>query len=440
MKKKFKFKFKVEKPFKDKRGWIKTILDGKFYSCVEIYSKKGSVRANHYHPVQEQKCLLVKGQFISIYKNLLNDKSPKITHIVNEGDLIVTKPNVAHAMIFTKDSIFLNLVRGEREHKNYGITHTLPYKLVDENEKDLLLSIYKYECRCCGSKKLKRVISLGHQPLANNLNDKIDQKQELYPLEMNVCEDCFNCQLSVAVDSKKMFSNYLYQSSTTKSFKSHFKEAAEKYIKEFNLNQNDAYIIDVGSNDGIGLKPFKDKGFKKLLGIEPAKNLSVLANKNGINTYNGFLTKEILNKVDKDADLILASNVFAHADNLKSMAKCMLQLLKKDGILVIEVQYLLNTLKDLTFDNIYHEHYNYWSLTSLKNFFDQFDAKIFRAERIETHGGSLRIYVKKDKNVNIEKSVKELLKIEEEFGIKNYKTYQNFAKKIYEIKNNVRKV
>ena len=432
--------FRGEKEFIDDRGKISNYELSEPVNLIGyIESKKGTIRANHYHPVQEQKCLLVKGQFISIYKNLLNDKSPKITHIVNEGDLIVTKPNVAHAMIFTKDSIFLNLVRGEREHKNYGITHTLPYKLVDENEKDLLLSIYKYECRCCGSKKLKRVISLGHQPLANNLNDKIDQKQELYPLEMNVCEDCFNCQLSVAVDSKKMFSNYLYQSSTTKSFKSHFKEAAEKYIKEFNLNQNDAYIIDVGSNDGIGLKPFKDKGFKKLLGIEPAKNLSVLANKNGINTYNGFLTKEILNKVDKDADLILASNVFAHADNLKSMAKCMLQLLKKDGILVIEVQYLLNTLKDLTFDNIYHEHANYWSLTCLEKFFGNLNCKIFKAEKINTHGGSIRVYISKNNSVEKNLSVQKLLDEEEKFGLKNVATYYDFGKKIELLKKKVNK-
>ena len=82
------------------------------------------MRANHFHPIQEQKCLLVKGKFISIYKDLLNKNQNRITHVVQEGDLIVTKPNAAHAMVFAKDSIFLNLVRGEREHKNYGITHT----------------------------------------------------------------------------------------------------------------------------------------------------------------------------------------------------------------------------------------------------------------------------------------------------------------------------
>ena len=88
----------------------------------------------------------------------------------------------------------------------------------------------------------------------------------------------------------------------------------------------------------------------------------------------------------------------------------MFKFLNKKGTIIIEVQYLMNTLKDLTFDNIYHEHYNYWSLTSLINFFKQFDAKIFKAEKINTHGGSIRIYIKKDKKVKIEKSVKKMLK------------------------------
>ena len=87
------------------------------------------------------------------------------------------------------------------------------------------------------------------------------EKAQTFPLELNVCEECFNCQLSVAINSAEMFSNYLYQSSTTKTFREHFELAAKKYVKEFNLDK-DAYIIDVGSNDGVGLKPFVDLGFK----------------------------------------------------------------------------------------------------------------------------------------------------------------------------------
>ena len=95
--------------------------------------------------------------------------------------------------------------------------------------------------------------------------------------------------------------------------------------------------------------------------------------------------------------------MFAHSDKLKEMAECMLKLLSKNGTIIIEVQYLMNTLKDLTFDNIYHEHYNYWSLTSLVNFFKQFNAKIVKSERIDTHGGSIRIYLKKVKKLKLKK-------------------------------------
>ncbi len=403
-----------------------------------IDSKKGTIRANHYHPQQEQKCLFTKGQIIEVYKDLINPNSPKITQVINEGQLSVIKPNVAHTMVFTKDTTFLNLVRGERDHDKYGITHTVKHEFVDEKEKNLLLKYYKFECRSCGNNNLKRVVSLGYQPLANNLLNKSNENCELYPLEMNYCEQCHNCQLSVSVDPKKMFSNYLYTSSTSKSFRDHFIKAAKSYSKELKLNKKKSIIIDVGSNDGVALKPFIQMGFKNILGIEPAKNLAKLANKNKIKTFNGFLEKQNLKKIKKkNVSLILASNVFAHSDKLKEMAECMIELLSVKGTIIIEVQYLLKTLKDLTFDNIYHEHYNYWSLTSLINFFKQFNVKIVKAEEVDTHGGSIRVYIKKDKTAKIQNSVKNILKNEVKFGIKNYKTYQIFGKKIYEIRKNV---
>ena len=402
-----------------------------------IESKKGTIRANHYHPQQEQKCLFTKGQIIEIFQDIINPNAPKITQVVNAGQLSIIKPNVAHTMLFTKDTTFLNLVRGERNHENYGITHTIKHVFVDEKEKKLLLECYKFDCRSCGNINLKRVVSLGYQPLANNLINKKEEKCDLYPLEVNYCNKCHNCQLSVAVDPKKMFSNYLYTSSTSKVFRNHFIDAAKRYSKDLKLNKKKSYIIDIGSNDGVALKPFLDMGFKNVLGIEPAKNLAKQANKNKIKTFNGFLEKKNINKIKKNADLILASNVFAHSDKLKEMAECMLRLLSKNGTIIIEVQYLMNTLKDLTFDNIYHEHYNYWSLTSLVYFFNQFEAKIFRSEKIDTHGGSIRVYIKKNKQIKIEQSVKKMLKEEESFGIKDFRTYKKFADKVYKIKENV---
>ena len=429
-----------ENLFEDKRGFISNHeLTEPINLIGLIESKKGTIRANHYHPQQEQKCLFTKGQIIEIFQDIINPNSPKITQVVNAGQLSVIKPNVAHTMVFTKDTTFLNLVRGERDHENYGITHTIKHVFVDEKEKNLLLKYYKFECRSCGNSDLKRVVSLGYQPLANNLLKKEKEKCELYPLEVNYCSKCHNCQLSVSVDPKKMFSNYLYTSSTSKVFRNHFVNAANKYFKDLKLNKKKSYIIDIGSNDGVALKPFLDLGFKKVLGIEPAKNLAKLANKNKIKTFNGFLEKKNLNKIKKNADLILASNVFAHSDKLREMAECMFKLLSKKGTIIIEVQYLMNTLKDLTFDNIYHEHYNYWSLTSLINFFKQFEAKIIKVERVNTHGGSLRVYIKKDKKAKIENNVKQMLLEEENFGIKKFETYKKFGEKVYKIRENVRK-
>ncbi|MAH90077.1 MAG: hypothetical protein CMI78_02430 [Candidatus Pelagibacter sp.] len=429
---------KGENEFVDKRGKISNHeLTEPINLIGLINSKKGTIRANHYHPQQEQKCLFTKGQIIEVFQDIINPGSPKITQVVNEGQLSIIKPNVAHTMVFTKDTTFLNLVRGDREHDNYGITHTIKHVFVDEDEKKLLMGSYKFECRSCGNTNLKRVVSLGYQPLANNLLKNKNEKSELYPLEMNYCDHCYNCQLSVAVDPKKMFSNYLYTSSTSKIFRDHFVKAAISYIKQLKLKPKKSYIIDVGSNDGVALKPFKDLNFKNILGIEPAKNLAKIANKNKIKTFNGFLNKKNTKKIKKGANLILASNVFAHSDNLKEMADCMFKLLDKKGVIIIEVQYLLNTLKDVTFDNIYHEHYNYWSLTSLNNFFKQLNATIFRSEKINTHGGSIRIYVSKEKNKKIDSSVKKLLEEEKKFGITKFKTYENFGKKVYEIRDNI---
>ena len=421
--------------FFDKRGKIENYkLSEKINLVATITSKPNTLRSNHYHPIQQQKCLLIKGQYISIYKNLKIKNSPRITHVVNEGDLVTTKPLVAHTMVFIKDSIFLNLVNGEREHKNYGKTHTIPYELVNKEEKNFLFASYKFECRVCGSKKLKRIISLGFQPHANNLSNK-KNSNKTYPLELNLCVECRNVQLSIIPNFNTLFSKYFYKSSVSNSFSKHFFNAAEDYISEFNLKKS-SFIVDIGSNDGVGLIPFKTKGFKNLLGIEPAHNLAKESRKKGLKILNEFLTKNTLNKISKKADLILASNVFAHADNLMEMGVCMNKLLSKNGKIVIEVQYLPRMLKDLSFDNIYHEHVNYWSLTTLINFFFRMKCSVYKAELINTHGGSIRIYVSKNKKIKKDKSINKILLDEKKFGITNFQNFNIFEKNILSIKDN----
>ena len=428
---------KGEDNFIDSRGKINN------YELTEpinliglITSKKGSVRANHYHPQQEQKCLFIDGQTIEVVKDRLIPNSNKITNVVRGGETSIIKPNVSHAMIFSQDTTFLNLVRGERDHDKFGISHTIKDVIVTDNEKKDLLNYYKFECRSCENKDLKRVVSLGYQPLANNLLKKKGEKYETYPLEINFCEKCYNCQLSVAVDPKKMFENYLYRSSTSKIFLKHFEKGANKFIEKLKLKPEKSYIIDIGSNDGAGLKPFKELGFKNILGIEPAKNLSKIANKNKIKTFNGFLNQANLKFIKKDADLILASNVFAHSDTLEEMANCMKKLLKKDGTIIIEVQHLLRTIFDLSFDNIYHEHYNYWSLLSLQTFLKKVNLIIYNVEKVNTHGGSIRVFVTKKNQIKINENVDKMIKEEKRRGLDKFKTYQKFGLKIYEMKNN----
>jgi nucleoside-diphosphate-sugar epimerase/SAM-dependent methyltransferase/quercetin dioxygenase-like cupin family protein len=400
-----------------------------------IESKKGSVRANHYHPIQEQKCLLIKGKYISVIKDLADPKAQIKTQLIQEGDIAIIKPNVAHTMVFLEDSIFLNLVRGEREHENYGITHTIPYILVDEKFRTELMENYSSIDRSSGSEDLKPVISLGLSPLANNLLDSLDQEDELYPLEMMYCPESHNCQLSYVVPAGKMFDHYLYVSSTAKSFRDHFEQAAEQYINEFNLT-SDSLVLDIGSNDGIALKPLQDKGIK-VLGIEPAKNIAELATANGINTLNEYFTDETVSKLESKADLITASNVFAHADKLDSIAHAAFNALKENGTFVVEVQYLLDTIKDLTFDNIYHEHTNYWSVTSINNFFNRLGYNVYKVEHINTHGGSIRVYV--NRGGEVQPSVAEFLQNESDFGLTDYKTYLDFAKRVEAAKTNVNK-
>jgi len=427
------------KEFIDSRGRINNYeLTEPINLIGYIESKKGTVRANHYHPIQEQKCLLVKGQYISVIKDLSVPNAPIETRVINEGDIAIIKPNVAHAMVFTEDSVFLNLVRGEREHENYGVTHTIPYKLVDDAFKNILLNNYVTSCRSCKNKHLNRMISLGLSPLANNLKDNLNQFVDMFPLEVNYCSNCHNCQLSVSVPSEKMFDNYLYVSSTASSFRKHFEEAAINYINKFKLDKNDL-VVDIGSNDGIALKPLMENNIK-VIGVEPAKNIAKLANDTNIFTINSYfdsdVTKTILNKYGK-AKIVTASNVFAHSPNLKEIALNALDLLTDDGVFIIEVQYLMDTIKDLTFDNIYHEHVNYWSVTSLKNFFESIGALIIDVEHINTHGGSIRVYVTKSNKQTYQQSPSVDMFVEKEkiFGLTEFSTYFNFGKDIENIKN-----
>lgn len=296
--------------------------------------------------------------------------------------------------------------------------------------------MYKKSCRTCSIENLKPVVSFGNSPLANNLLNSIEDKTELFPLEVEYCENCHNVQLNYVVPAEKLFKHYLYVSSTTKSMRDHFEKASSHYIDMFGLNHN-SLVIDIGSNDGVALKPFKEKNIK-VLGIEPATNIAKIAVESGIDTINDFFSNNIIDDILQKgkADIITASNVFAHADGIEEIVKTAFKTLKDDGSFIVEVQYILNTINDLTFDNVYHEHVTYWSVSSLNNFFKSLGFKLYRVEHIDTHGGSIRGFVCKNDR-EIQSSVTEFLSNEVENGLTNYTTYLDFGKRVENAKNNV---
>ena len=421
--------------FIDDRGIISNYyFDDTINMIGYVESKKGTMRGNHYHPIQTQKCLLIKGSFISITKDLSNKNSVVETRLINEGDLSTIPPYVAHTMVFLEDSIFLNLVNGEREHENYGITHTIPHKLVDEKLLNNLIDSYVRNCRVCGG-GFNHYLSLGLSPLANNLNDKKNAPNDLYPLDLNFCNQCSNSQLSVVVPPEKMFDNYFYLSSTSQQFRDHFIDIANELKSDLKL-KNTSVVVDIGSNDGIFLEPVKNLGINAI-GVEPAKNVAKIANSKKLTTLPEYFSDKTVNKIIKkhgEADVVTAFNVFAHGDGLKDILKNTEELLKKNGEFIFEIQYLLRTLKDLTFDNIYHEHVNYWCLIAILNFFEDSQMKVYKVKEVDTHGGSLRVYATKNKNKKMHKSVNQYIEIEKKNKLDKYSTYLEFAKKVEDTK------
>ena len=419
----------------DERGIISNYYFDDYLNMIGyVESKKGTQRGDHYHPIQTQKCLLIKGKYISITKDLSDENSVVETRLINSGDLSTIPPYVAHTMVFLEDSIFLNLVNGEREHDNYGVTHTIPHKLVDKKLFNNLLDSYVTSCRICGG-GFSHYLSLGLSPLANNLNDRKNTCNDVYPLDMNFCNECSNSQLSVVVPPEKMFDNYFYLSSTSQKFRDHFVNISKELKSDLKL-KNSSVVVDIGSNDGIFLDPIKNLGMVAI-GVEPAKNVAKIANSKKLTTLPEYFSHKTVSKIIKKygkADVVTAFNVFAHGDGLKEILKNTENLLKKNGEFIFEIQYLLQTLKDVTFDNIYHEHVNYWCLIAILNFFKDSEMKVYKVKEVDTHGGSLRVYTTKNKNKRIHNSVSKYIEIEKKYKLDEYSTYLKFAKKVHETK------
>ena len=294
------------------------------------------------------------------------------------------------------------------------------------------------ECRICKNEDLEIFLSLGKSPLANSFltGEDLTKEEKKYPLELVFCNDCKLVQLSYVVDPEVMFKNYVYVSSTSKTFRIHFTKMAEDISKDFNLNE-DSLVVDVGSNDGILLKGFQKCGVQTI-GVEPATNIAEIAQKNGVETINDFFDNKVANQIiDKkgNADVVTANNVFAHINDIDEVIKNVKLLLKENGIFVIEVQYLVDTIENMTFDNVYHEHLSYYTLTSLNYFFKKHGMDIFNVQRVDSHGGSLRVFIiKNSEKHEINEEVGKLLDYEKKIGVDKIDLYNKFSDKVYGVK------
>jgi SAM-dependent methyltransferase len=286
----------------------------------------------------------------------------------------------------------------------------------------------------CDSTELTKVFELTPTPPANSFvsREQLATKQTTYPLELFFCEDCAHLQLLIVVNPAELFENYIYVSGTSSGFIKHFADYATSCINTFGLSAGDL-VIDIGSNDGTLLNFFKNKQLN-ILGIDPARMIAKQASKNGLETWSEFFNKSTTKKVLKikgEASLITANNVFAHADNLVGIIENVRSLLKRDGVFVFEVSYLGAVFENTLFDTIYHEHLAYHSILPLVNFFNSNEMELFAADRVNTHGGSIRGMVQfKDGPNSINGSVQSLVEYEYGLGLNLSQTWVGYAKKI----------
>jgi|TARA_B100001996_G_scaffold208432_1_gene159873 2-polyprenyl-3-methyl-5-hydroxy-6-metoxy-1,4-benzoquinol methylase len=292
-------------------------------------------------------------------------------------------------------------------------------------------------CRLCNSKNLKKVFDLGRTPLANSyLKIEISKKLRKYPLKLNYCNNCGHLQLTHSIKPSKMFSNYLYKTNTSKKNFLHFKSYANE-IKKMFKNRN-TKILDIASNDGTFLNFFEKKKFFRL-GIDPAKNLKKLSLKKGITQIDDFFTMKKSENIKKKYgkfDIITANHVCAHVEDLNDFFNGVQNLLKDEGLFVFEISYRASVLKKNTFDTIYHEHLDYHALYPISKFVKKFNLNVVNFKTPDAQGGSLRVYVSKNKNSKNQKSIKkQILKEKKQLNLFNVSTYKKFEKKIINCKN-----
>ena len=249
------------------------------------------------------------------------------------------------------------------------------------------------KCFLCNKNKIAKFLNLGQQPLANKYPaTKAEFKTEdFFPLAVFFCERCKNVQLGTIVSRERMFQDYYYLSSVNPGLVRHFQKLAKKIAKA-------DFVVDIGSNDGVLLKPLKELGVKAI-GVDPSINVSKIANDAGLETIVSFFdssTAESIKAKYGKPDTIVASSIFTHVEDPHKFIDNAKNLMADDGKFIIEVEYIGNILQDIRFERFYLDRVFYYSLNSLKNLFESHGMNIIDAEKIEPHGGSIRVTVCKN--------------------------------------------
>jgi hypothetical protein len=293
-------------------------------------------------------------------------------------------------------------------------------------------------CRSCGHSNLQPILSLGHTPLANALltAEQLKKTEETFALDLMLCPICTLVQITETVPPEKLFREYLYFSSFSDTVLENAKNIAARLAVQLGLGK-DSLVVEIASNDGYLLQNYQHRGIP-VLGIEPAVNITRVAEERGICTINEFFSELLAQQLSargKVADVIHANNVVAHVADLHGLVAGIHTLLKLDGVAVVENHYVKDLIDHVEFDSIYHEHLCYYSATSFEWLFRQHGLTLVDIERIPIHGGSLRAFFQRsDGPCTWQKGgaprVQKLLEEEAAWGVGELVFYQDFGKKI----------
>ena len=275
------------------------------------------------------------------------------------------------------------------------------------------------QCRLCDSKKIKQVYNFGLIPLGNNLQKFRFQSIncQKYPLSLMQCSACNHFQLSISINPRILYAkNYTYLTGVTKTFKRHFYDYSNMLIKKCKLKKG-SLVLDIGSNDGTCLSYFKKNGMK-VIGIDPAKKPSKIANDKGIKTINNFFNKKISNNFKKkygQFDFITSHNVLAHTENIQEIFLSIYDILKKDAYFCFEIGYFKEVVRHNLFDTVYHEHLDYHHAKPLVKFLQNIGFTVIDLSTNNIQGGTLRLLLQKKKLKTKINKVEKFIKQEEKF-------------------------